>query len=71
MSKRDDYLPPRFSKNMLEGASSKQKITNRDLQKMLDEYYEIRGWDRETGIPTAIKLVNLGLSHIAKDINAT
>jgi aldehyde:ferredoxin oxidoreductase len=71
MSKRDDYLPPRFSKNMLAGASSEQRITNRDLQKMLDEYYEIRGWDRETGIPTATKLVNLGLSHIAKDIYAT
>ncbi len=70
MSRRDDYLPPRFSQNMLDGASSEQTITKRDLEKMLDEYYELRGWDKETGIPTAVKLVNLSLGHIAKDIKA-
>jgi aldehyde:ferredoxin oxidoreductase len=70
MSRRDDYLPPRFSENMLSGASAEQRITRSDLDKMLDEYYELRGWDKETGKPTAAKLISLGLAHVAEDIDA-
>jgi len=69
-TRRDDYLPPRFAENMLSGASAEQRIPKSDLDRMLDEYYELRGWNKETGIPTAAKLVSLGLSHVAKDINA-
>ena len=30
----------------------KQKIITRtDMERMLDEYYEARGWDRDTGAP--------------------
>jgi len=70
MSRRDDYLPPRFAENMLSGASADQSITGSDLDKMLDEYYELRGWDKETGIPTAAKLVSLELGYVAEDIRA-
>ncbi|MGD0331063.1 MAG: aldehyde ferredoxin oxidoreductase family protein [Nitrososphaeria archaeon] len=70
MSRKDDYLPPRFSENMSGGNSSEQKITRADLDKMLDEYYQLRGWDVNTGIPTASKLASLGLSRIAIDIKA-
>ncbi len=34
-----------------------------DLEKMLDEYYLIRGWD-QNGIPQKEKLSNLGLENI-------
>jgi len=70
MTRRDDYLPPRFAENMLSGASAEQKMTKEDLEKMLDEYYMLRGWDKETGLPTAAKLVSLGLGYVAEDINA-
>jgi aldehyde:ferredoxin oxidoreductase len=33
------------------------------LDKMLPEYYRIRSWDRE-GIPTAMKLKELGLNQV-------
>jgi aldehyde:ferredoxin oxidoreductase len=69
-SRKDDYLPPRFAENMLSGASAEQRITKEDLDKMLDEYYELRGWDKRTGIPTAAKLISLDLGYIAEDINA-
>ena len=35
---------------------------------MKDEYYEIRGWDKETGIPTREKLVELGLEDVAEEV---
>jgi len=35
---------------------------------MLDQYYDFRGWDRETGIPTRERLLELGLKDIADDM---
>ncbi len=32
--------------------------------KMLDEYYQLRGWDSDSGLPNASKLNELGLSEI-------
>jgi aldehyde:ferredoxin oxidoreductase len=31
------------------------------FEKMLDEYYEIAGWEKVTGVPTKAKLVELGI----------
>jgi aldehyde:ferredoxin oxidoreductase len=38
------------------------------FNQMLDEYYEERGWDIETGIPTKEKLTELGMADIAADL---
>lgn len=38
------------------------------FNKMLDEYYEERGWDIKKGIPTKEKLSELGLTDIAEDL---
>jgi aldehyde:ferredoxin oxidoreductase len=35
------------------------------FEQMKDEYYELRGWDKETGIPTRAKLEELGLGDVA------
>jgi aldehyde:ferredoxin oxidoreductase len=43
-------------------------ITEETLEKMKDEYYEIRGWDRATGIPTPQRLLRLDLPDIAEDM---
>jgi aldehyde:ferredoxin oxidoreductase len=63
ISRSDDYLPPRFATNMLSGASAEQTIPKQDLDKMLNEYYSLRGWDQKTGEPTAETLRRLGLEH--------
>lgn len=47
------------------GGSKGQVISKEDLDTMLDEYYSLRGWDMETGIPTREKLVDLGLAYVA------
>ena len=38
------------------------------FDKLLDEYYQVRGWDSQ-GIPTASTLSALGLEDIAEEIN--
>jgi aldehyde:ferredoxin oxidoreductase len=64
----DDTLPERFFREPLQEGPSKGLVLNKDeFQKMLDEYYEISGWD-ENGIPTEAKLLKLGLSDISEDI---
>ena len=32
-----------------------------------DDYYDERGWDIRTGIPTRDKLIELGLDYVIKD----
>ena len=38
------------------------------LELMKDAYYDIRGWDRSTGIPTKEKLQELGLEDLIPDL---
>jgi aldehyde:ferredoxin oxidoreductase len=35
------------------------------LNRMLDEFYELKGWDKRTGIPTKEKLLRMGLEDVA------
>ena len=37
-----------------------------ELERMKDEYYELRGWD-ERGIPTEKTLTRLGLNNLASE----
>lgn len=48
-------------------------ISNKDygsLNSILNQYYDERGWDVESGIPTSKKLVSLGLGNIDNDLRA-
>ena len=38
------------------------------FEAMREEFYKLRGWDSETGIPTNSKLRSLGLADVAKEI---
>lgn len=58
-TKKDDALPPRFSQETLPRGHSKNKVV--DLEPLLEEYYRLRGWDKE-GVPTEEKLAELGLN---------
>ncbi len=61
ITRKDDILPPRFMKEPLpEGVAKGQVITKKMLDEMLDEYYTLRGWDKN-GIPTKEKLKKLDL----------
>ncbi|MFC1592553.1 aldehyde ferredoxin oxidoreductase family protein [Candidatus Omnitrophota bacterium] len=43
-------------------------ITLGNYDKLLDEYYKVRGCDLETGIPTKAKLEEVGLRDVADDL---
>jgi len=57
-TKKDDTLPPRILTVPLPSGPAKGKVCELDV--MLPEYYQLRGWDTE-GIPTKDKLGELGL----------
>jgi aldehyde:ferredoxin oxidoreductase len=59
LSKKDDTLPPRLLKEPIPDGPSKGEIN--ELERMLPEYYQLRGWDTE-GKPTREKLAELGLN---------
>ena len=67
----DDTLPERLMTEPLQSGSSKgQLISKKDLDTMLDEYYTVREWDLNTGIPTRKKLVELNLEYVADEVGA-
>lgn len=59
-TKADDTLPPRLLKEPVKIGPCKGAVNNLDV--MLPEYYELRGWDAE-GRPTPEKLQELGLNQ--------
>lgn len=63
LTRKDDTLPDRFLKEPMPDGSAKGQVVN--LKPMLDEYYCLRGWDKDSGLPTRQKLVELGLDDIA------
>jgi aldehyde:ferredoxin oxidoreductase len=54
----DDTLPPRFFNEELQAGSSRHRCVR--LEEMLDDYYAVRGWDRN-GVPLPQTLADLGL----------
>ncbi len=68
ITRKDDDWPERFYREALPEGSAKGAILSRDMtDRFLDEYYQIRGWDKTTGIPTASKLRAIGLGDIIID----
>ena len=68
-TRADDTLPERVLTEPLQSGGSKGHfISNDDLKQMLDEYYAVRDWDPETGIPTKGKLTELGLGYVADQL---
>ncbi len=64
-SGKDDTLPPRVMQKLLDLSDDEQKVPD-SLQDQLQEYYTLRGWDKE-GIPTPKKLLELQLSGCLKN----
>jgi aldehyde:ferredoxin oxidoreductase len=61
ITRADDRLPRRFTDEPSPSGNAEGEII--DLEPMLDEYYQLRGWDPETGWPTEEKLRELGLEE--------
>jgi aldehyde:ferredoxin oxidoreductase len=64
ITRRDDVLPKRFTEPLVGGPTNGQFISSQEFESMLNDYYEICGWDKENGIPTKERLTELGLADI-------
>jgi len=66
LRRKDDTLPARLLEEPLpDGPAAGLTV---DLVPLLDAYYDYRGWDTQTGIPTVEKLRELGLDFVINQL---
>jgi len=65
LGRKDDTLPYKVMHQPIsdEGPSKGAYVTQEELDLLLDDYYEARGWNKE-GIPTVEKLRELGMDDL-------
>jgi len=69
LSRKDDTMPERFFTEPLPEGPAKGKVVPRAvIEGFLDEYYDLRGWGKKTGLPTMEKFKDLGLDDIGTDL---
>jgi aldehyde:ferredoxin oxidoreductase len=69
VSRKDDAWPDRFFEEVMpEGPARGAVVSRETIEKTLDEYYEARGWDRNSGCPTVKTLERLGIAGLDKDV---
>ncbi len=68
LTRENDTLPKRFTHEPLPADSGPSAGSVVELEPMLDEYYQARGWDITTGRPTGSKLRELGLAKEALEL---
>jgi aldehyde:ferredoxin oxidoreductase len=70
VSRKDDYLAERTMTEKLPSGMAKDKVLTREMYDiMLDEYYELRHWDKD-GLPTPEGIEKLGLRSLVNDSQA-
>ncbi len=66
LSREDDLPPERFMREEVKSGPFKgSKIDKNEYNKMLEEFYQLWGWDKQTGLQTRSGLLRLGLGEIA------
>jgi aldehyde:ferredoxin oxidoreductase len=69
IGREQDTLPGRLMNDPLpDGPAEGMVIDGETLEAMKDAYYESRGWDLATGIPTPAKLRQLALDDLIADL---
>ena len=68
-ARKDDMPTPRdLNEPIPTGSMAGWKMDEDKYNQMLDEYYDLHGWDRETSYPTRETLEKLGLDYVADDM---
>lgn len=60
--RQHDDLPPRFKQETITIDGEPRRISDEDRNRMLDDYYRVRGWDRD-GLPAPATLEELGIEE--------
>ena len=68
MTRAEDWPPSRFFEPIKSGPLRGEKLDEKKLAEMLDEYYSLRGWDPKTGLPTKAKLEELELKEVQQEL---
>lgn len=68
LGRKDDRLPERLFAPLPEGRSQGVAVDRGELERALDVYYQMAGWDPE-GRPTRWKLAELGLDWVADQLD--
>lgn len=63
-TRKDDQVPERIFDVIPDGPNAGTKLNKEDFEIALEKYYELAGWDRETGNPTKETLKRLGLEWV-------
>jgi len=75
-TRADDTIPDRWfepfkigdKKMVLMDYYRQKTLTREDMVKLLDDYYDERGWDIKNGLPTKERLVELGLEDMIQAV---
>ena len=68
-TRKDDVLPWRMMNEKVPDGPNAGMVTNQEmLDNLLDQYYELHGWDKFTAIPLRSTLENLGIVNVCEDI---
>lgn len=69
LDRKDDMPTPRdMSEPIPSGGFAGWKMDMKRYNRMLDEYYELHGWDTESSYPKRKTLIDLGLEEVARDL---
>ncbi len=69
MTREGDHIYGKLMKEPTPSGRYKGEVIDPvKFEAMLDEYYELRGWDKATGIPTRAKLEKVGLNDVADEL---
>lgn len=69
LSRKDDLLPRRMmEENAGDLEGEEPRISREKLNDMLDRYYELHGWDLESGRPTEETLEGLNLGFVSAEL---
>ncbi|MBI2831720.1 MAG: hypothetical protein HYX79_05640 [Chloroflexi bacterium] len=74
-TRKDDKWPDRWFEPVITNGGKRylesyfgEPLNREECEKMLDDYYDERGWDVKSGTPTKSGLIALGLGDIARDV---
>ena len=69
LGRKDDYPPRRFMEEPVQSGRYKgSRCEQEDWDRMLDRFYELHGWDKETGLQTRTGLLKLGMAPVAEKL---
>jgi aldehyde:ferredoxin oxidoreductase len=70
LSRKDDDWPDRFYEETLDdGSATGASLSRTTIDHVLDDYYDLRGWNKVSGIPSREKLIELGLGEVADELS--